>query len=218
MDLQSLRVYLSKKDHQYILSGKASDIQVPDTIQGIISARMDRLDDNLKRTMQVASVIGRDFAFRVLDAIIGMREELKSHLLDLQESEFIYEKSLFPELEYIFKHALTQEVAYNSLLIRRRTKLHEKIGEAIEILYPDRLEEFYEVLAHHYSKSENTERAFHYLKLSGDKSQHSYSNWEAFRFYKEAIDILNKEPDTIENKRMGIQTCLLSGRSSLHHL
>ncbi|GAG51117.1 unnamed protein product, partial [marine sediment metagenome] len=105
---------IQKKDHQYVLTTKASDIQVPDTIQGIIAARMDRLEENLKRTMQVASVIGRDFAFRILNTITGMREELKYYLFNLQGLEFIYEKSLFPELEYIFRHALTQEVAYNS--------------------------------------------------------------------------------------------------------
>jgi class 3 adenylate cyclase len=120
------------KDQKCALIKKASEIQVPDTIQGIIAARMDRLEDDLKKTMQVASVIGRDFAFRVLDAITGMKEELKSYLLNLQGLEFIYEKSLFPELEYVFKHALTQEVAYNSLLQKRRTEIHQKIGQAIE--------------------------------------------------------------------------------------
>lgn len=113
---------IQQKDNQYVLGRKASDIQVPDTIQGIIAARMDRLEDNLKRTMQVASVIGKDFAFRILQTIMGMKEGLKSHLLNLQGLEFIYEKSLFPELEYVFKHALTQEVAYNSLLQKKRTR------------------------------------------------------------------------------------------------
>jgi len=200
---------IQKKDHQYMLSIKASEIQVPDTIQGIIAARMDRLEDNLKRTMQVASVIGRDFAYRILQTITGMREELKSYLLDLQGLEFIYEKSLFPELEYIFKHALTQEVAYNSLLLKRRKEIHERIGKAIEELYADRLEEFYEMLAYDYSRSENLEKAYQYLKLSGDKAARSYSNWEAFRFYREAIKVLNKLPETEGNKRRGIEVRLL---------
>ena len=200
---------IQKKDHQYVLSIKASDIQVPDTIQGIITARMDRLEDNLKRTMQVASVIGRDFAFRILNTITGMREELKSYLLNLQGLEFIYEKSLFPELEYIFKHALTQEVAYNSLLLKRRKEIHEKIGNAIEELYPDRLEEFYEMLAHHYSMSENLEKAYQYLKLSGDKISRHYSNWEAFHFYREAINVLNMLPKTADNKRRVVEVLLL---------
>ena len=199
---------IQKKDHQYVLSTKASDIQVPDTIQGIIAARMDRLEENLKRTMQVASVIGREFAYRILQTITGMREELKSYLLNLQGLEFIYEKSLFPELEYIFRHTLTQEVAYNSLLLKRRKEIHERIGQAIEELYPDRLEEFYEMLAHHYSRSENLEKAYQYLKLSGDKAQRSYSNWEAFRFYRNAIDVLNQLPQTEENRRRGIEVRL----------
>ncbi len=98
---------IERKDKEYVLSRKVADIQVPDTIQGIIAARMDRLEDNLKRTMQIASVIGRDFAFRILQTITGMREELKAYLINLQGLELIYEKRLFPELEYIFKHALT---------------------------------------------------------------------------------------------------------------
>jgi len=191
---------IRKENHTYTLTRPPSQIQVPDTIQGIVSARMDRLEENLKRTMQVASVIGRDFAFRLLQAITGMREELKSHLLNLQGLEFIYEKSLFPELEYIFKHALTQEVAYNSLLLKRRKDLHERIGQAIEQLYPRRLEEFTEMLAYHYSRSDNLEKAYAYLKLAGNKASRSYSTWEAFRFYHEALDKFKQLPATTEGR------------------
>jgi hypothetical protein len=200
---------IQRKDQKYLLVKKASEIQVPDTIQGIIAARMDRLEDDLKKTMQVASVVGRDFAFRILQTITGMREELKSWLLNLQGLEFIYEKRLFPELEYVFKHALTQEVAYNSLLLKRRTEIHKKIGQAIEKLYPDRLVEFYEMLAYHYSRGENSEKAYQYLKLSGTKATRNYSNWEAFRFYKEALDVLTSMPETEENKKEQIEVRLL---------
>ncbi len=196
---------IQREKNQCFLAIAPKDIQVPDTIQGIIAARMDRLEDNLKRTMQVASVIGRDFAFRILETITGMREKLKSYLLNLQGLEFIYEKSLFPELEYVFKHALTQEVAYNSLLLKRRNEIHERIGRAIEKLYPDRLEEFYEMLAYHYSKSENSEKAYQYLKLSGDKAIKNYSNSEALRFYEEAFEVLSKMPETEGNKREQIE-------------
>ena len=188
------------KDQKCALIQKASDIQVPDTIQGIIAARMDRLEDDLKKTMQVASVIGRDFAFRILDAITGMKEELKPYLLNLQRLEFIYEKQLFPELQYIFKHALIQEVAYQSLLIKRRKALHERIGQAIEQLYADRLEENYEVLAHHYYLSRNIEAAFHYLKFSGQKAMRNNSTWEAFSYYKKAISVLDRLPEDTEQK------------------
>jgi len=199
---------IQKKDHQYFLSRRPSDIQVPDTVQGIIAARIDRLDEGLKRIMHVASVIGREFAFRILQSITEMKEELRSHLINLQGLEFIYEKRLFPELEYIFKHALTQEVAYNSLLLKRRKEIHEKIGKAIEEIYPDRLEEFYEMLAYHYSKSDNLDKACQYLKLSGNKATRSYSNVEAFHFYKDVIDILRQKPETKQNKKEQLEVIL----------
>ncbi len=196
---------IHRENNKYILSRETTDIQVPDTIQGIIAARMDRLEDNLKQIMQVASVIGRGFSFRILQTITGLREDLKSSLLNLQCLEFIYEKSLFPELEYIFKHALIQEVAYNSLLLARRKEIHEKIGKAIENIYADRLEEFYEMLAHHYSKSGNTEKAYYYLTMSGMKAGLKASLWEAFRYSKEAIKALNNALDTEENNKKGIE-------------
>ena len=196
---------IQKKNELYVLTKKFSSAEIPDSIHGIIAARMDRLKDDLKRTMQVASVIGRDFSFKVLQSITELKEEIKSHLINLQDLEFIYEKSLFPELEYIFKHALTQEVAYNSLLIKRRKEIHEKIGKAMEDIYKDRLEEFYEMLAYHYANSTNLEKAYQYLKLSGKKATHSHANWEAIRFYKEAIDVLGRMTPTDSNKREGVQ-------------
>lgn len=192
---------IQRKDNQYVLSTKPSDVQVPDTIQGIIAARMDRLEDSLKRIMQVASVIGREFAFRLLQTITGMKEELKFHLLNLQGLEFIYEKTLFPELEYVFKHALIQEVAYNSLLQKSKKEIHKKIGEAIEQIYTERLGDFYEMLAYHYSKSDEYEKAQKYLRLSGDKAMRNHSAWEALRLYQETMNILGQMPESEDNKR-----------------
>ena len=200
---------IQMNNSQYVLRANTSDIQVPDTIQGIIAARMDRLEADLKRTMQVASVIGRDFPYRILHSITDMHSKLRSHLLRLQELKFIYEKSLIPELEYIFKHALMQEVAYESLLHKKRKELHARIGQAIENLYQDRLEEFYEVLAHHYSKGESLEKAYEYLRLSGKKAASSYSLWEAFHYYREAINMLNMFPETQENKGRQFEVLVL---------
>jgi class 3 adenylate cyclase/tetratricopeptide (TPR) repeat protein len=190
-----------KQGDQYVLARASSDIQVPDTIQAIIAARMDRLEESLKRIMQVASVIGREFAFRILQAITEMKQDLKSNLLNLQGLEFIYEKSLFPELEYIFRHALTQEVAYNSLLLKRRKEIHHSIGQAIEELYPSRLEEFYEMLAYHYSKGGNLSKAYEYLKESANKAVRNDALFEGAQFYKEAMGCLSQLPQTEENKR-----------------
>jgi class 3 adenylate cyclase/tetratricopeptide (TPR) repeat protein len=198
---------IRKEGSSYTLSLKPSDIQVPATVQGIIAARLDRLETELKGIMQTASVIGRDFAFRILQAVANLKEDLKSSMLTLQNLEFIYEKSIFPELEYIFKHALTQEVAYNSLLIKKRKEFHERVGQAIEEIYRDRIEEFYEMLAYHYSLSENPQKAYQYLKLSGDKAAKNYSNWEAVRFYKESMRMLDAQPPTIEIKRKKSEAC-----------
>jgi tetratricopeptide (TPR) repeat protein len=195
---------IQRKDHQYVLTTKASEIKVPDTIQGIIAARMDRIEENLKRIMQVASVIGREFAYRILQTIMGMREELKSSLINLQGLELIYEKSLFPELEYIFKHALTQEVAYNSLLQKRRKEIHEKIGGAIEELYPERIEEYYELLAHHYTRSDNTEKALEYLCLANQKAAKVTAMEEALTYFDEAMKLLDTLPETKENQERRI--------------
>lgn len=185
---------IQKKNHQYVLTRNASDIQLPDTIQGIIASRIDRINESLKHVMQIASVIGREFAFRILQTVMGMKEELKSHLLNLQGLEFISEKRLFPELEYIFKHALTQEVAYNSLLQKRRKEIHKNIGKAIEDLYPDRLEEFYELLAYHYEQAEIHDKAIHYLICAADRAKAIYANDEAIAFYRKATKQLGLLP------------------------
>jgi class 3 adenylate cyclase/tetratricopeptide (TPR) repeat protein/energy-coupling factor transporter ATP-binding protein EcfA2 len=195
---------IQRKDHQYVLARQASEIEVPDTIQGIIAARIDHVEESLKRIVQVASVIGREFAYRILQTIMGMREELKSSLLNLQGLEFIYEKRLFPELEYIFKHALTQEVAYNSLLIKRRKEIHEKIGSAIEDLYPDRLEEYYEMLAHHYVLSDNRKKALEYLARANQKAARVNALQEAMSYFDKAMEILDSFPETESNQQRRI--------------
>jgi class 3 adenylate cyclase len=199
---------IQKKEDRFILAQDVSRIQVPDTIQGIITARMDRLEESLKRIMQVAAVIGREFAFRILEALLEIKEGLKSGLVNLQGLEFIYAKSLYPELEYMFRHALVQEVAYNSLLINRRKEIHEKIGQAIESLHTQRLEEFYEMLAYHYSKSGNLLKAYEYLKQAGRKAVKNDALFESLRLYKEAVGVLLKLPQTDENKREQIDLIL----------
>jgi len=192
---------IQRELNECFLAIPSDKIQVPETLQGIIAARIDRIEESLKRVMQVASVIGREFAYRILHSITDMREELKSHLMSLQGLEFIYEKSLFPELEYIFKHALTQEVAYNSLLINRRKEIHEKIGKAIESLYTDNLEEYYELLAYHYLRSGNTDKAAEYLYIANQRAIELSAMEEAKAYFDEAMQLLDELPDTESNRR-----------------
>ena len=173
----------------YKSSQSLEALRIPDTVQGVLAARMDRLNEDLKRTMQVASVIGRDFAFRILKSIMELGEDLRVQLTNLVGLEIIYEKALYPELEYIFKHALTQEVAYDSLLKQRRQEIHGRIAQTIEQIYGDRLEEHYEILAHHYERSANSPRAVDYLLLAAEKSNRKGAVQAAFEFSGRAIDL-----------------------------
>jgi len=199
-----------KEKGSYQLNEAAFHHQVPDTIQGIIAARMDRLEDNIKATMQTAAVIGRSFAFKILETLPGLDDEIKSCLLRLQSLELIYEKRVFPELEYIFRNIITQEVAYNSLLFNRRKEIHGSVGTAIEKMYPTRVEEFYEVIAHHFSMSNHHKSAFKYLKLSGDKAIRNNSAWEAFAFYKKAFEIAEQHLKGAEQKKLDILHAMVS--------
>jgi class 3 adenylate cyclase/tetratricopeptide (TPR) repeat protein len=173
----------------YRSSRSIEALRIPDTIQGVLAARMDRLNEDLKRTMQVASVIGRDFAFRILKSIMELGEDLRVQLTNLVGLEIIYEKALYPELEYIFKHALTQEVAYDSLLKQRRQEIHGRIAQTIEQIYGDRLEEHYEILSHHYERSANSPKAVDYLLLAAEKSNRKGAVQAAFEFSGRAIDL-----------------------------
>jgi tetratricopeptide (TPR) repeat protein len=207
--LKDLRI-IERKNGKYHLAKDVQEVSIPSTIQDIIMARVDTLPEGAKDLLQTGSVIEREFSYELIKQVTGVTEqELLSHLSILKDSELLYERGIYPQSTYIFKHALTHEVVYDSILTRRKKRLHDEIGAAIEEIYADRLEEFYEMLAYHYSKSEALEKAYQYLKLSGNKATRNYSNWEAFRFYKEAIEVLSKMPQTEENKKEQIKIRLL---------
>jgi len=191
---------LKPENGRYILTKDISKLDIPDRVQNVIMARVDRLDENLKKTLQIASVIGREFALNLLRKIPDVADNLEGNLRELIRLEFIYEKSIFPEREYLFKHALTQDVAYQSMLIKKRRELHEVIGDAIKELYVDRLEEYYNTLAHHYKNSDNKEKSLHYLILAGDKAVGLYSHIDARSYYEEALELLRKLPKSRENQ------------------
>jgi tetratricopeptide (TPR) repeat protein len=172
----------------YVLSKPLEEIVVPDTIQDVLMARIDRLEETSKKTLQLASVIGREFSYRLLERLADIRERTEAYLQELKAIELIYEKHLFPELVYMFKHALTQDVAYNSLLIQRRQELHGLIGQAIEELYADRLTEQYEVLAYHFAQGEQWAKALEYLCKAADKAAQTFANREALALYDQALE------------------------------
>jgi class 3 adenylate cyclase/tetratricopeptide (TPR) repeat protein len=178
---------LRRENGSYRMVKGLTEVNVPDTIQTIIMARLDRLGENGKRTVQLASVIGRQFLVRLLERISGLTGELEGLLRDLQALEIVYRQGLLPEPAYIFKHAVIQDVAYNSLLIQRRKELHKAIGYAIEELYADRLAEHYAELAHHFTQGEEWEKALAYSTLAGDQAAAASANTEAREHYACAL-------------------------------
>jgi class 3 adenylate cyclase/tetratricopeptide (TPR) repeat protein len=185
---------------------------IPFYVEEIIKSFTEAGEESHKSTLQFASVIGRDFNYKLLKELMEVGEELQDYLTKLKSLELIYEKSLFPDPEYRFKHTLTQEVAYNSFLIKRRKELHGKIGEIIEDLYWDKLEENYELLAYHYGRSPRHEKAVDYLVLAGDKSANIYSPEDAIAYYEEALKKLDNLPDTRSNKEKRVDIFIKQAR------
>lgn len=164
-----------------------SQLEVPDTLQGVIAARVDLLPSEDKYTLQTASVIGRVFQQVVLGYLLQRQHaevSLESTLSELQQRELIRWRG---DLEYIFKHAITRDVTYSSLLIARRKELHRATAETIEMLFPDQLDELAPTLAYHYEAAESREKAAEYFTRAGDRAQQTYANLEAIAFYRAAI-------------------------------
>ena len=179
---------LRRDGDAYRIAEGAGPLNVPDTIQGIIMARLDRLGEDGKRTVQLASVIGRQFLVRLLQRVAGLTGRLGELLAELKELEIIYELGLAPEPAYVFKHALIQDVAYQSLLKERRRELHRAVGLAIEEIYADRLADHAEELAHHFQNGGDWEKAFTYLVRSGDRAKAAYALSSALDFYARALE------------------------------
>jgi predicted ATPase/class 3 adenylate cyclase len=195
---------LQREDGAYRLVKNLNEVSVPDTIQGIIMARLDRLGEDGKRAVQMASVIGRQFLVRLLARIAGLSERLEGLLRELQALEIIYEQGLVPEPAYIFKHAVIQDVAYNSLLLQRRKALHRAVGEAIEELYPGRLEEHYTELAHHFSQGEVWDKAFLYWRHAGARAFARSALREAMACFEQALTTLHHVPENQAQREQAI--------------
>jgi class 3 adenylate cyclase/tetratricopeptide (TPR) repeat protein len=203
------RKILDGEPGSYRLAQPALAIQVPATVQAVIAARIDRLSLEDKHLLQAASVIGRSLPFALLLRIAEMPSDaVRDRLAHLQSAEFLYETSVFPDTEYTFKHALTHEVAYGSLLLERRRHLHARIVDAIEQVYADRLDEHVERLAHHAVRGEIGERAVDYLRKAGTKAYTRAALSESRDRYQQGLDLLARLPATPENIRRGIDVRL----------
>jgi predicted ATPase len=193
----------------YRLAKVLPSIQVPATVQTLLATRIDRLPPTEKRLLQLAAVIGKDVSFVLLQALAELPDEaLCSGLAHLQTAGFLYETTLFPELEYTFKHALTCEVAYGSLLEPRRRASHAAVGVALEDLYADRTEEVVELLAYHFGRSVEDEKAVDYAILAAEKAQRRWANSAALAYFEAALQRLAAMPDTEANRLRRIDAVL----------
>jgi len=169
-----------------------SDIDVPDTIQSVVLARVDRLHAEARSVLQCASVIGRLFKYRLLEYLTHQERHLDRYLSEFEERELVRQERAAPELEYAFKHAFTQEATYQGILARRRRKFHHQVAIGIERLYQERLEEYYEELAHHYSRSDSAEKAAEYLLKAGEKAKRSCASEAAISHFNKVLEMLEQ--------------------------
>jgi tetratricopeptide (TPR) repeat protein len=200
----------------YRLVNPLDNLQAPATVQAVVAARIDRLPSEEKRLLQTAAVIGTEVPLPLLQAIAGLPDvALHRGLARLQAAEFLYETRLFPDREYTFKHALTYEVAYSSLLQERRRVLHARIVEVIEALAGDRLAEQVERLAHHALRSEVWAKALAYGRQAGEKAMARSAHREAVGSFEQALGALPHLPETRDTReqaidlRLALRTALL---------
>jgi len=203
------------------LTRPLSELKIPATVQAILTARIDRLAPATKELLQTLAVLGKEFALPLLQLVASKpAEEVDQMLSDLQLTEFIYEQPAFPDPEYVFKHALTQDVAYNSMLIERRRTLHERAAASIEALFPDRLDDYLPELAHHYGRSGNTRKAVEYLARSAQQAIQRSAYQEAIASLTRALELTQKLPDESGRAReeMKLQANLVECMAALRGL
>ena len=177
---------------QWQATRQLTGLDVPDSIQGVLLARIDRLPEAARRVLQAAAVVGRLFPLEILRTILQQNGQVDAALVDLQRLDLIVERRRIPQAEYRFKHALTQEVAYSTLAEPERHRLHGEVAGALERHYAGRLEEAYALLAYHYDQAKEEKRALHFLVRAGDKSRAEYADEEALRYYGRAVDLMKQ--------------------------
>jgi class 3 adenylate cyclase/tetratricopeptide (TPR) repeat protein len=192
--LRDLKI-IEKKENAYHLSKDIQHLAIPSTIQDVIMARVDSLPEGAKEVLQTGSVIEREFSYPLINRVTGLPEkELLSYLSALKDSELLYERGIYPQSTFVFKHALTRETVYDSILAKRKRKLHEEIGSAIEELHEDSLSKHYEVLSEHYFLSENYLKSAEYSRLAGRKAEKTASFNDAIAHANKRVISLEKLP------------------------
>ncbi|MGW8143287.1 MAG: hypothetical protein ACWGN2_02765, partial [Anaerolineales bacterium] len=181
-----------EKGFQWEVSTQDEAIDIPDNLQALLLARIDRIESNSRQILQLASVIGRVFTVEVLKQIIDGIEDVEEQLSRLQRMDLIQETRRKPEWEYTFRHELTRDAVYHSILRRQRRKYHQEVGNAIEKLYPEKINEEAHLLAYHYNAARDFTNALKYYQIAGDQSLKLYANFEAREYFDHAVDIALK--------------------------
>jgi class 3 adenylate cyclase/predicted ATPase len=190
------RALLGAPGH-YRMEKTPAALHIPTTVQGVLASRIDRLPAAEKELLQTLAVIGKAFPASLIERVVELPEDERLALLSrLEAGEFIYEQAASPEVEFTFKHALTQEVAGNSMLTERRSVLHERTARAIETLFHSRLKDYWNELAHHYSLSGNVPKAVEYLQCAGQQAFQRSANQEAIRQLGMALELLGRLAET----------------------
>jgi len=208
--LKDLKIIETKKK-KYCLVKDIKDVVIPSTIQEVIMARVDLLPEGAKELLQIGSVIEREFSHKLITQVTGFPEqELLSRLSALKDSELIYERGIYPESTYIFKHAISSEIVYDSILSKKKKRLHAKIGNVIEELYKGNIDEQYEVLSDHFIKSENYQKGAEYSKMAGRAARKKSAFKDAVSHTKKRVYCLEKLPqtDAVQKKRIDARTTL----------
>jgi class 3 adenylate cyclase len=195
-----------------------TESDVSSTIHGLISGRVDRLEKETKRILQEASVIGRAFLYEILKKVTELEGLIDRGLSTLERLDLIRTRSVQPDLEYMFKHPLTQEVVYNGLLKKERQAIHEHVALVMEQLFQDRLPEFYETLAFHFKQGQSVTKAVDYLMKSGEKSLARYAVKEAHQYFKEAFGILASKTDKSKAEKVALIDILNSWAYAYYYL
>jgi class 3 adenylate cyclase/tetratricopeptide (TPR) repeat protein len=209
---------LIRDNGNWKLTKTITETDIPSSLHGLISGRLDRLEAQTKRILQEASVIGRDFLYEILKRITTINDRIDSDLGKLERLDLIRTRSFQPDLEYMFKHVLTQEIAYTGLLKKQRKEIHEKSAQVMETIFNDRLPEFYETLAFHFSRGHSIEKAVDYLVKSGEKSLARYAVEEAHQYFKQAYDLLVSKGEITEPEKIVLIDLLNSWGYAFYYL
>ena len=175
----------------WVATSDGSEFSIPNNLQSLLAARMDRLEEATRATLQLASVIGRNFYLRVLQAVDEASPEVDSHVATLLRLDMIRESARVPEIEYSFRNPLTQEAVYKTILLKRRREFHRRVGEAMEQLYSDRLEGIYGLLAHHFTLADEKEKAITHLRRAAKQAVGVYAYGEAEQNLRAALEMIN---------------------------